>query len=117
MADGTKKVSMTAFITAWEGSKSVAEVAEKTELKITSVQARASKYRSPELNEAGEVIRLAIPLKNMPKGGGAKLDTDEAMKLIAQIRGVEVAELATESDKLASAKRDRQAKKAAAAAE
>lgn len=109
MAQGEKKISMVEFITAWEGSNSVAEVADKTGLKITSVQARASKYRSPELDEDGEVKRPAIPLKNMPRGGGAKLNTDEALTLIAQLRGVELNEVQKASKGLAEAKRERQA--------
>lgn len=102
------RVSMQEFVTAWEGSKSVAEVAEKTKLKETSVQARASKYRSQ-----------GIPLKEMPRGGGAKLDIAQAQALLAKLRGTEVetvtAQAAAAEVKRAERKAEREAEKAGTA--
>lgn len=74
------KVNMTDFITAWEQSGSVGEVANKLGIATTSVMARASKYR-------GE---YKIPLKNMPRGGGAKLNLEAARELLAKLRGTTV---------------------------
>ena len=76
----TKRVhiEMAPFITAWEQSESIKEVADKLGIKATSVMARASKYRGEPLN---------IPLKQMARSGGAKLNIDSAKELIAQLRG------------------------------
>jgi transposase len=63
------------FITAWEGSSSVKEVSEKTGIKLTSIMARASKYRSE-----------GIALKNMPRGGGAKLNVAAMQALLVKLR-------------------------------
>ncbi len=79
MSDSKRvRVEMTPFITAWEQSESIKEVADKLGIKVTSVMARASKYRGEPLN---------IPLKQMARSGGAKLDIDSAKALIAQLRG------------------------------
>lgn len=77
------RVSLEVFLQAWEGSTTVKEVANKTGLKETSIQARASKYR----NDYG------IPLKNFTRGGGAKIDKQAALAFLANLRGVEVSEL------------------------
>ena len=87
------RVEMEPFITAWEGSKSVKEVADKLGIKLTSVMARASKYRSEPFN---------IPLKTMPRGGGAKLDVSAAKALLAKLRGKTVEEVQTASAALAA---------------
>lgn len=85
------RVEMTDFITAWEQSGTVAEVAEKLGIKTTSVMARASKYRS-----------LNIPLKTMQRGGRAKLDSTAAKALIASLRQATVEDVQKESDALAA---------------
>lgn len=87
------RIDMVPFVTAWEGSNSVKEVAEKLGLKVTSVMARASKYRSEPFN---------IPLKGMQRGGGAKLDVTAAKELMAKLRGVTVDNINAESQKLAA---------------
>jgi hypothetical protein len=84
------RIEMEPFVTAWEGSTSVKEVAEKLGLKITSVMARASKYRS----------EYKIPLKGMQRGGGAKIDITAAKELLAKLRGVSTENIAAESQKL-----------------
>lgn len=105
MAKAEKRVQMQEFMTAWESSESVAGVAEKTGLKETSVQARASKYRS-----------LGIPLKEMTRGGGPKLDVAQAQALLAKLRGVDV-EVVTEAAGKADVKRaERKAAREAAEA-
>jgi len=77
-------VSSTDFITAWEGSESVAEVAGKLDMAPASVSNRATKYR--------EVHN--IPLKEMAAGQrGRKVDVGNALELLAKIRGKTVAEL------------------------
>jgi transposase len=99
------RVSLQQFISAWESSKSVSEAAEKVGLEAGSVQARASKYRAS-----------GIPLKEMPRGGGAKLDIGEAQALLAKLRGVEV-DAVEEAAAVAKVKRDeRKAERDAAAA-
>ena len=95
------------FCEAWENAvKSgggVAEVAKVLGLKIASVQARASKYRS----------EYGIPLSNMKKGGGAKLDKAEALKFLAALRGQDIDVVKAASAKLVADKAIRVAKKAA----
>ena len=110
-------VGLPDFIEAWQSSESIAEVAEKTGLKEGSIQARASKYRSPEINEKGEVTRVAIPLKTMPRGGGARLQVNAALELLAKMRGMTPEELAAEQDTLVAKKRERMARAAEAAAQ
>lgn len=87
------RVEMESFVTAWEGSNNVKEVAEKLGIKVTSVMARASKYRSEPFN---------IPLKNMQRGGGAKLDVVAAKELLAKLRGKTVEEINTASAALSA---------------
>jgi len=118
MAEATKRVhvGMFDFIAAWESSQSVKEVCEKTGLKETSVQARASKYRSAEIDEDGEVTRQAIPLKTMPRGGGARLQVDKATAYLAELRGMTVEQIQAEAAVLAEKKKVRTARREAAAA-
>lgn len=75
MSEKRVRVGGESFITAWESSNSVAEVAEKTGIKVTSIMARASKYRSQ-----------GIALKNMPRGGGAKLNVGAMQELLVKLR-------------------------------
>ena len=70
-----ERVSTETFIRAWESSTGVQEVSQKTGMKTPTAQARASKQRA-----------AGIPLKHMPKGGGAKLDVKAAQALVAQLR-------------------------------
>ena len=80
MAKTTKKhVSMEAFMTAWERSNSVAEVSEKTGIKTASVIARGSQYRAKGLD-----------LKHFPRGGGARLNIEDAKALLAKLRAENV---------------------------
>lgn len=107
-AEENGRVSLEDFITAWEAAvKSgggVAEVAKVLNLKVQSVQARASKYRTEYL----------IPLSNMKKGGGAKLDKAEAIAFLAKLRGQDVAAVQAESVQLGVDKATRQAERDAA---
>ena len=73
-------VSPTDFITAWENSNSVKEVAEKTGLKVTSVQARASTYRS----------KHGILLKKMPRINNGGFNKEAAIKILEQVRSENV---------------------------
>lgn len=86
------RIAMEDFITAWEQSASVREVADRLGIQATSVMARASKYRSEPFN---------IPLKNFQRGGGAKLDVSGAKELLAKLRNVTVEAIATDSATLA----------------
>ena len=70
-----KRVEVIDFINAWESSSNATEVANKTGLKATSVQARASKYRSE-----------GVALKKMHRGGGAKFNVVLANEILAAIR-------------------------------
>ncbi len=106
-AEDEGRLSMEDFITAWENAvKSgggVAEVSKVTGLKKESIQARASKYRS----------EYGIPLSNMKKGGGAKLDKSAAIALLAKLRGQDVSAVEAQSAKLVADKAVRVADKAA----
>lgn len=113
MAKGRKNVSMLDFIQIHETSESFDEVVERTGLKPLSVQARVSTYRSPALDEDGNIIRPAIPLKQFPRAGGSRMQVDSVMELLAKIRGVSVSEIAAESDVLAVKTAERAAKRAA----
>jgi len=97
------RVEMEAFVKAWEASTSVKEVSDKLGIKVTSVMARASKYRSAPLN---------IPLKGMQRGGGAKVNSEAAKNLLATLRGLTLENVQAESVKLA----DKHIAKAAAKA-
>jgi len=101
------QVSMKAFIEAHQGAKNLAEAAEATGLTPNSHQARASKYRSD----------YSIPLKKFSRGGGARLDIDEAVMLLAELEGVEVEVIEARQVALREAKAKRDANKAAKAAE
>ena len=81
------------FVTAWESSNSVKEVSEKTGIKLTSIMARASKYRSE-----------GIALKNMPRGGGAKLNVQAMKDLLVKLRNTsgEVKEESIEKQEITS---------------
>ncbi len=110
-ADDESRVSLEDFITAWENAvKSnggVDEVAKVLDLKKESVQARASKYRT-EYN---------IPLSNMRKGGGAKIDKAKDLELLAKLRGQDLAKVTAVSVQLAADKATRVAEREAAKAE
>lgn len=56
------------FVTVWEASGSVGEVAQKLGITKSSAAARATKFRGKDYN---------IPLKNMPKGGGRRLNLEK----------------------------------------
>lgn len=66
----------TSFITTWESSNSLQEVADKLGITPASAGQRASNYR----REHG------IDLKKMQRGGGAKLDVSAAKELLAKLR-------------------------------
>lgn len=95
MAKETKvRVDLNTFITAWEGSSNVAEVAQKTGLKPTSVTVRANKLRAAPYN---------IPLKAFARaGGGARIDVSAAKALLAMLRNTTVKTVDTESAELAA---------------
>jgi len=99
------RIAMMEFIKAYQRSENVAEVAKTLGLKEASVAARASKYRSGELNEDGTWAVKPIALKKFERKGGAgvKIDADAANKLIAELGNsnveVEVAKL--QADRLA----------------
>lgn len=77
---------MQTFVRAWETSNSVAEAAEKLGITKQSAGQRASNYRT----------KHGIPLKEMPRGGGSRINTDEANQLLAELRGVSVDEIQAE---------------------
>lgn len=71
-----ENVPMAQFIEVWEDSANAPEAAKRLGLTVNSVQTRASSYRK----------KHKIPLKNMPKGGGAKLDAAAGIALVAKLR-------------------------------
>ena len=73
------------FIECWEKSGCVAEVAEKTKLRKSTVQAKATQLR-----------KLGIPLKKF-KGSRHRINVDEALESLAKIRGTSVAALKKEA--------------------
>jgi hypothetical protein len=91
-AEKRVRVTMEDFVKAWESSVSTKEVAEKTGLKLGSVIARSSKYRSAPMN---------LPIKSMPRKGGAKLDVTAAIALLATLRNTTVEAVIAEQTKLA----------------
>ena len=101
------QVSMKSFISLHEGAGSLAEACEATGLTSGSHQARASKYRS----------EYGIPLQKFSRGGGARLDIDEALACIAEVRGITIAEAKAEQAELLAAKAERAANRAAKLAE
>jgi hypothetical protein len=98
---------MKQFISLHEGAKSLAEAAEATGLTVNSHQARASKYRS----------EFGIPLQQFSRGGGARLDVDKALAIVAELRGVSIEEIQAEQAALQAAKAERAEKRAAKLAE
>jgi hypothetical protein len=73
------------FIETWEKSHGVSEVAEKTKLRKSTVQAKATQLR-----------KLGIPLKKF-KGPRHRIDVEEALGVLAKIRGTSVAALKKEA--------------------
>ena len=73
------------FIETWEKSACVAEVAEKTKLRKSTVQAKATQLR-----------KLGIPLKKF-KGTRHRINIEEALEVLAKIRGTSVATLKKEA--------------------
>lgn len=93
------KVGFEKFMEVWEAATSAKEVAEKLNLKLTSVQARASKYRAD-----------GLPLKNMSTGGkGGKIDMAAARAKLAALRGVDVTVVDAAAEKIAEARKARAA--------
>lgn len=97
-------VDRTKFIQTWETSDSAKEVADKLGIKASSALARASKYRTDE----------GIPLKNMTRGGGAKLVLEDALAVLAEIRGESVESLHAAGQANVAASAARRAEKASA---
>jgi len=83
------------FIETWEKSHSVSEVAETTKLRKSTVQAKATQLR-----------KLGIPLKKF-KGSRNRIDIEEALKVLAKIRGTSVASLKKEASEAHRARRKR----------
>ena len=83
------RVSPKEFIKAWEAAQSVKEVSVALGITPAAVANRANKYRDPE--------GLNIPLKDMPRAKRAKIDTDSALQMLAEIRGVSVESLRTQN--------------------
>jgi hypothetical protein len=77
--------SVQQFIETWEKSGSVSEVADKTKLRKSTVQAKATQLR-----------KLGIPLKKF-KGSRHRVDVESALEVLAKIRGTSVAVLKKES--------------------
>jgi len=94
------RVSMERFIEVFESKNSTQEVATELGLKVTTVQARASKYRAE------------LPLKKFAKGGAPKLDKSKAIELLAKLRNQTVEQVQAEADKQAKEKAERKAEKA-----
>lgn len=83
------------FIETWEKSHSVSDVAEKTKLRKSTVQAKATQLR-----------KLGIPLKKF-KGPRNRIDVEEALEVLAKIRGTSVAALKKESGEARRVQRNR----------
>jgi len=73
------------FIETWEKSNCVSEVAEKTKLRKSTVQAKATQLR-----------KLGIPLKKF-KGLRHRINVEEALEVLAKLRGTTVAALKKEA--------------------
>jgi hypothetical protein len=73
------------FIETWEKSNGVSEVATKTSLTKSTVQAKATQLR-----------KLGIPLKKF-KGTRHRINVEEALEVLAKIRGVSIAALKKEA--------------------
>lgn len=67
-----KSVTPEEFVRAWQGSSSMAEVAEKTGLRVESVRARGHRFR-----------KRGVPLKKLAAQGRPATDW-EALKKLAQ---------------------------------
>ena len=61
------------FVKVWQESENVAEVAAKLGITKNSAAARATKFRTQH----------KIPLKNMARGGGRRLDLDKLRSLVS----------------------------------
>ena len=81
------------FIETWEKSHSVSEVVDKMGLRKSTVQAKATQLR-----------KLGIPLKKF-KGSRHRIDVEEALKVLAKIRGTTVAALKKEAGEMRQARR------------
>jgi hypothetical protein len=73
------------FIETWEKSACVTEVADRTKLRKSTVQAKATQLR-----------KLGIPLKKF-KGTRHRINIEEALEVLAKIRGTSVAALKKEA--------------------
>ena len=73
------------FVEIWEKSESVSQVVEKTKLRKSTVQAKATQLR-----------KLGIPLKKF-KGARHRINVEEALELVAKIRGSSVAAVRKEA--------------------
>ncbi len=83
------------FIETWEKSESVGQVAERTKLRKSTVQAKATQLR-----------KLGIPLKKF-QGARNRINIDEALDVLAKLRGTSVAALKKEAAQSRSARRRR----------
>ena len=87
------------FIENWENSQSVSDVAEKTKLRKSTVQAKATQLR-----------KLGIPLKKF-KGPRNRIDVVEALEILSKIRGTSVAALKKEAAAAETARQKRTTKR------
>ena len=83
------------FIETWEKSDSVSQVAEKTKLRKSTVQAKATQLR-----------KLGIPLKKF-HGARHRINIEEALEVLSKIRGTSVATLKKEAAQSRGARRRR----------
>jgi len=93
MSDEKRRVvSREDFITAWENSNSVNEVAQKLGMKPTSVATRASQLRT----------KMGLPLKRYERQGGGggkkKITLAETVAMLARVRGVSVEAIQAEME-------------------
>ena len=88
------------FITTWEKSGSVSEVAGKTGLTKSTVQAKATQLR-----------RLGIPLKKF-KGSRHPINVEEALQTLAKIRGTSIATVKKEAEAAAKRRSERSGRRA-----
>ena len=111
VVEGTAPVARTnvprdKFVVAWNQSSSAKEAAEKLGMRSPeSASARASKHR-----------KEGFVLKNMPLGGGAKLDPEATLLLCAQSLGITIEEARERGQKQIAAAGKRAAEKAAKSA-
>lgn len=70
----TKSVTPEEFVHAWQGSKSMDEVAEKTGLRIESVRARGHRFR-----------KKGVPLKKFASQGRPATDWAALKKLAEEL--------------------------------